>query len=62
MNDTLYSPTPPPDDTADWYTFPIPDSVFQPLEAIQVSGISSLSSPSNERQPAASAAMSPRTE
>lgn len=62
MNDILYSSTPPPEDAADWYQFPIPASMFQPLDEIQVSGISSLSSPSNERHPAASASMSPRTE
>lgn len=62
MNDLLYRETPPPEDAADWYQFPIPASVFQPLDEIQVSGISSLSRPSNERHPAASASMSPRTE
>lgn len=62
MNDTLYTTAPPPDNAIDWYSFPIPASVFQPLDEIQVSGISSLSRPSNERHPAASASSSPRTE
>jgi hypothetical protein len=62
MNDTLHAPAPPPEEAADWYSFPVPASVFQPLDGIQVSGISSLSSPSNERHPAASASISPRTE
>lgn len=62
MIDTLYSSTPPPENAGAWYEFAIPASVFQPLDEIQPSGISSLPSPSNERHPAASASISPRTE